>query len=204
MQMYGSIDELAIYGSALSPETLGARYATATGQGCEGVAPADNEATTCVTANVVSQFAVRVDPASVSFGNVVRGRNYKVLQHVDVESNDPESGYQLSVKRSAFTPSDLQLRISCAGATDPDLTRHCAAPKKHTTGTLTWDLLIDEMVDVAKGADPATPIGRRDMGVTGAGIESDGWPVALELGVPADAAAGQYSAVVTYSAVVLP
>jgi Concanavalin A-like lectin/glucanases superfamily len=199
----GSLDEVAVYGSALSADTLKGHHDTAAGAGCTGAQPADNEAASCVTANVVSQFAVRLDPATIDFGNVVSGSTYSQLQHISVEKNDAQGGYQLSVSRTAFSPSDLSLGITCAGA-NQNGTRVCSAPLSTTPGGLVWDLLVDSTSPIAKAPEPATPIAHRTTGATGAGDLADKWPTALVLQVPSGTVAGRYSAVVTYSAVVLP
>jgi hypothetical protein len=196
----GSLDEVAIYGSALSADTIKAHADTGTGAGCTGAQPADNEAASCVTANVVSQFAVRLNPASVDFGNVVTGGTYPRLQEIFVEKNDEQGGYQLSVSRTAFTPSDLNLSIGCATANQAG-TAVCSAPNP---STLLWDLVVGTPSPITKPPDAPTPIGHRTTGATGTGTQADSWPAALVLQVPAGTVAGRYSAVVTYSATVTP
>jgi hypothetical protein len=203
LTLSGSLDEVAVYGSALSADTLKGHYDTAAGAGCTGAQPADNEAASCVTANVVSQFAVRLDPATINFGNVVSGSTYSQLQQISVEKNDEQNGYQLSVSRTAFTPSDLSLGITCAVQSQGG-TPACATPLSTTAGGLVWDLVVGTRSEITKAPQPATPIGHRTTGATGAGDLADKWPTAVVLQVPAGAVAGRYSAVVTYSAVVLP
>jgi hypothetical protein len=201
--LVGSLDEVAIYGSALAPDVIRSHYETATGIGCAGSQPADNEAASCVTANVVSQFAVRLDPATIDFGNVVAGGTYPRRQDISVEKNDEQGGYQLSVSRTAFTPSDLSLSITCARQIQGG-TPSCIPPISTTGGGLAWDLLVDTTSPITKAPDPPTPIGHRTTGATGTGNLADKWSADLLLQVPAGAVAGRYSAVVTYSAVVLP
>jgi hypothetical protein len=203
LTLNGSLDEVAVYGSALSADTLKAHYETAAGAGCTGAQPADNETTSCVTANVVSQFAVRLNPVNVDFGNVLAGQTYRALQEVFVEKNDEIGGYQLAVTRTAFTPTDLSLGIECATATTNGVTS-CQLPTSTTSQSLAWDLLVGTTTEIAKGPEPPTLIGHRTSGMTGADLAADRWPTVLAFKAPAGTAAGRYSSVVTYSAVVLP
>jgi hypothetical protein len=203
LPLNGSLDEVAVYGSALAADTIKAHYETATGVGCTGAQPADNEAASCVTANVVSQFAVRVDPVNIDFGNVVAGGTYPRLQEIFVEKNDEQSGYQLSVSRTAFTPSDLSLGITCS-VQNQGGTAACTPPVSSTGGGLVWDLLVGTTSPITKAPEPPTPVGRRASGATGTGNLADKWSVNLILGVPPGTVAGRYSSVVTYGAVVLP
>lgn len=203
LNLNGSLDEVAVYGSALAPEVLKSHYETANGIGCAGAGSAENEATSCVTANVVSQFAVRLDPAAIDFGNVVAGSTYSQLQQISVEKNDEQGGYQLTVSRTTFTPGDLSLGISCAGANQGG-TRVCSTPFSSSPANLVWDLAVDTVSPISTSSGLVTAIGHRESGATGAGDLADKWPAAIVLQVPAGTVAGRYSAVVTYSAMVLP
>lgn len=210
MHVNGSLDELAIYGIALSAEKIAARHAQAAGGDCAGAPePGESDAITCVTADVLSRFSVRVSPPAVNFGNVVPGTSHERPQDIQVEKNDVEGGYQLNVMRTAFTPSDLSLGIKCF-APDPDPNRvgECKAPFSSTGAGLEWALRHDTATEIAKsGQTPpasATLIGHRTTGRTGTADQADSWSVNLVLTPPAGAASGRYSSVVTYSVVALP
>jgi hypothetical protein len=206
----GSIDELAIYGTALSADRIASRHAQAAGGDCAGAPePTDSQAITCVTAEVASEFSVRVTPPAVSFGKVVAGKSFRMPQDIEVEKNTAEGGYQLNVMRTAFTPSDLNLGITCfQGDPDPNRVGECTPPATSFGGALAWALRHDTPTEIAKSgqtpAQEATKIGSRATGMTGTADQADRWIVNLVLGVPEGAAAGRYSSVVTYSVVALP
>jgi hypothetical protein len=202
----GAIDEVAIYGSALTAAQLASHDAAAAGN-CGCAASTDpTQANTCVGADVMSSIAVTA-PASLDFGQIAPGETAQQLALIDVQKNSSAGGYQLSVTRTAFTggTEDLILGVTCDTSTDASGT-HCQAPASANGGDLEWDLPNPGVTPPPSGwtipvGSPSAPIGHRVDGATGAGSAADEWPTRLSLTVPADAGPGHYSATVTYSVV---
>jgi hypothetical protein len=203
----GSIDEVAIYGAALSSGQITGHFGAGTGtSGCLGASTDPASANTCLSADVMSALSVTA-PTSIAFGKIAPGEVSRALALVYVQKNTDADGYQLSVTRTAFTGGggDLALVVSCATVTDASGT-HCQAPFSSTGGDLEWDLPTPGVTPPESGwlfgPGISAPIGHRVSGATGTGAAADEWPARLDLHVPADAAPGHYSATVTFSTVV--
>jgi hypothetical protein len=176
----GWIDEVAIYGTALSADQLRAHSEAVGGTDCPIAVPSTppNSANTCVTADVVSTITVTA-PALVSFGSLAVGETGgPAAAPVNVKSN--AGGYQLSVTRTAFTNGDLPLAIQSAAPPEPemllDLSGLTAIP---TSGS----------VDIGHRSGSITP----DAG--------DTWPLSLVLGPVPATATGTHASIVTFTAV---
>jgi hypothetical protein len=186
----GWLDEVAVYGTALSADEIKAHFDGATGTGCAGATGGEGQAASCVDVSVDSAITVTAPP-QITFGNngrVTPGSEYLALAPVTVETN--VAGYQLSVSRTAFTPAD-QLKLSIRAATG-------AQP-----AGLAWDLSDTEASEI-KASDVTTwltAIGRRTQARD---VGTDEWPTALVLDVPSGTPSGQYSSVLTFRAVLLP
>jgi predicted extracellular nuclease len=83
---------------------------------CSGGAPGPTaSAAASVAVDVQQVLSIALERSSVSFGNTVSGATPSpISEHVTVVSNDT-AGYDLTVHRSAFVPSDLPLGLSVAG-----------------------------------------------------------------------------------------
>lgn len=196
--LLGSIDEVAVYKSALSSEAIKSHYEVAGGTDCPGATV--GQSSTCVAVDVLSQITVTAPP-TVNFGQVFAGQTKERFSPVFVEMNG-DSGYQLSVTRTAFTGGDLPLGIRSNNCANP-LGGECTeTPPSFPSADLELDLDYVTPTPITIGS-PFTSIGRRKAG-TVAPAQGDQWPTVLALEVPAGTAAGRHSSVVTYSAVVLP
>jgi hypothetical protein len=138
------------------------------------------EASSNVTANLVPTISISA-PASIDFGNVVYGQTYGPKNApVTVTSNDA-AGYQLTVSRTAFSPTDIPLSIELNGSLP--------------SGTVSD--LVSPLVAI-----PTTP---PDLKVGHSGsitpLSGDVWPTALVLGPVPWIASGTYNATVTFTAV---
>jgi hypothetical protein len=137
---------------------------------------------TCVNANVAATIQV-TSPASVSVPALAVGQSSGALPvPVTVFSNDP-TGYQLTVKRTAFfTPTDIPLAISCPAVSAPQA---FLAP--------------------FTGASAQIPVGSSlNLGTsnTFTTVSGDQWPFSFVVGpIPFGVPAGAHQSVVTFTAV---
>jgi hypothetical protein len=133
-----------------------------------------------VTAEIGSTLALSA-PASIAFPRLLPGQtSAPVPSAVTVTSNDP-AGFQLSVSRTTFTPTDIPLAIRSSA---PDV-------------GMALDLLLG--VPTAIPTSGGLPVGHR-VG-TIAGPSGDVWPTSLVLGPVPNVSAGTYSATVIYTVV---
>jgi hypothetical protein len=129
-------------------------------------------------------LSITLERSSVSFGNAASGETpASVSEHVTVVSNN-DTGYALSVHRSAFVPADLPLGISgsapAGGQIGPQLAAGAIAP-----------------IPVAPAADLL-------VGTTSArsAVSGDVWATNLGFTAPLPVVpAGHYTATVTFTAI---
>jgi predicted extracellular nuclease len=84
---------------------------------CSATTPPGPTASTAASVDVDLQqvLSIALERSSISFGNTVSGATPSpISEHVTVVSNDT-AGYDLTVHRSAFVPSDLPLGLSVSG-----------------------------------------------------------------------------------------
>jgi len=136
-----------------------------------------NEANTCVVADVLSTITVTA-PSLIAFPPLAVGETSAPADApVNVKSN---TGYQLSVTRTAFTNGDIPLSVQAAGAAPAgaafDLSALAAIP-------------VVSSIDIGHRLGSSTP----DTG--------DTWPLSLVLGPVPAVAAGTHASIVTFTAV---
>ena len=203
LNLNGSIDELAIYGSALSAADVKGHYDV--GNGTAGCTQSTDPvaANTCVTADVMEQISVSA-PASIPFGQIAPGETKTAPADITVQKNTLDGGYQLAVFRTAFTPSDLSLGIGCRSETTNGVTR-CTPPAPADDPQLSLQLGLTPTAVPTLGDGFSLPVGRRASGRSGVGnVADDTWNTLLSLQVPAGTTPGSYSSTVTFVAFVTP
>ncbi len=137
-----------------------------------------------VDIDVQSALSIALERSSVSFGHAASGETpASVSEHVTVVSNN-ETGYALSVHRSAFTPADLPLGISgsapSGGQIAPPLAGGAIAPIPIAPAS---DLLVGTT------SGPGAPSG-------------DVWATSLGFTAPLPVVpAGHYTANVTFTVI---
>jgi alpha-tubulin suppressor-like RCC1 family protein len=145
--------------------------------------PVTNSANTCVTADVATTIVVTA-PSTVAFPALGAGEtSAPVAVPVNVKSNDG-LGYQLSVTRTPFSASsvDIPLSISSAAVSPPQV----------------LDLVGLQLIPTS---GPSLNLGHSNAITPAAG---HAWPLSFVLGaIPWQVPAGQHQSVVTFTAVAL-
>jgi hypothetical protein len=157
------------------------RNSSAAATPCTAGGPTGSQSAS-VAVDVSSSISLMLERASVSFGTAASGQTpAPVSERATVASND-RAGYALSVRRTAFTPTDLPLGVSASAPAGAQLSAQLAGGAVVAI-PITSDLLIGT-------ASTASASG------------GDVWPTSLAFTAPLPAVApGHYSASVVYTVI---